>query len=412
MVPHDDSLLLGFSSPLFRDSRGRLLAERQTILGLKAWRENFDRVTAFSICRDGPAPAGWQDAEAEGITAPEIETVALPNTYSLRTLLAQRREIEGRMLELMQSARYRTFAYGGWIGDPGEIAASVARRHGMSHAVWFDRVESQVARAETGDTAAARLKTNLRAAVFSYHENRAARLADLALLHGATVFDHFKDIARNPYQVEDVHFTESDRVSGEFVAEKAARAATGPLNILYCGRAAAMKGPRDWLGVITGLKARGIAFRARWLGDGELLDELRETATAAGLTSDELRFEGFVSDPEKVRAAYREADLLLFCHLTDESPRNLIESLHSATPLIGYCDPYSAELTGEKGAGILVQRGDTAALIEAIAALDADRPRLSDLIHRAGLSATHLTRANVFRHRSEIIRNQLNQPRP
>lgn len=411
MAQPDDSLLLGFSAPLFRDPDGRILAERQTILGLKAWRDNFSRVTAFAICHEGPPPPGWQDAESEGIAGPEIETVPLPNTYSLKVLMRERRNLAGRMLELMRNARYRTFAYGGWIGDPGELAASVARRHGLSHAVWFDRVESQVVRSEPAATTKAQVRKRLRAAVFTYHENRAARTADLALLHGATVFDHFRGIARNPHQVEDVHFTEDDRVSADFVARKAAGAAEGPLNILYCGRAAAMKGPLDWVRVIAGLKARGVDFRARWLGDGEMLGEMRIAAANAGLGPEELRFDGFVADPAEVRAAYREAHLLLFCHLTDESPRNLIESLHSATPIIGYRDPYSADLVDEKGAGLLVPRGDTAGLSGTLAALAADRARLSGLIRSAGRSAAHLTRANVFRHRSEIIRNQLNQPR-
>ncbi|MFH5774496.1 glycosyltransferase [Paracoccus sp. NGMCC 1.201697] len=410
MAVPDDSLLLGFSAPLFRDPGGRLLAERQTILGLKAWRDNFSHVTAFSICHDGPAPPGWQDVEAEGI-GPEVETVPLPNTYRFKTLMRQRRELSESMRVLMGKARYRTFAYGGWIGDPGEIAASVARRNGLSHAIWFDRVESQVARTEAGASLAARTKGNLRAAVFTYHENRAARAADLTLLHGATVFDHFKGIARNPHQVEDIHYTESDHAPADFIERKAAEVADGVLNILYCGRAAAMKGPLDWIRTIAALKERGISFRARWLGDGEMLNEMRVAAARAGLTGTDLTFEGFVSDPDKVREAYRKADLLLFCHLTDESPRNLIESLLSATPIIGYRDPYSAGLVEEKGAGMLVRRGDVAGLVEAVAALATDRARLADLIRRAGASARHLTQANVFRRRSEIIRSQLNQPR-
>lgn len=410
MSQTDDSLLLGISAPIFRDAAGRLFIESQTISGLKAWRENFARVTAFSICRDAPPPAGWLDAAAEGIAAPDIAIVPLPDTYDLKTLLRQRGTLSGQMLQLMRETQYHTFAYGGWIGDPGEIAASVARKHGIPHAVWFDRVESQVVRAEAGKSLPARLKSALRAAIFTRNENRAVRSADLSLLHGATVFRHFSKIARNPHQVEDVHFTDGDRVDADVIAAKADAAAEGPLRILYCGRAAAMKGPLDWIRVLVGLKAQGVDFEAHWLGEGEMLAEMRAAAAEGGLTEADLRFEGFVSDPARVRDFYRRAHLLLFCHLSDESPRNLIESLHSATPLAGYRDPYSAELTGEQGAGLLVPRGDTDALVASLAALDADRARLSELIRRAGASAAHLTRDAVFRHRSDIIRSQLNQP--
>ena len=144
--------------------------------------------------------------------------------------------------------------------------------------------------------------------------------------------------------MEDIHFNADDRLTPGEVAAKVQGAASGPLRIVYCGRAAPMKGPLEWVAALAGLKARGVSFNARWLGDGELLGAMQAAAEKAGLTQEDLVFEGFVSDPDRVRAAYRDAHLLMFCHLSDESPRNLIESLHSATPLIGYKDPYSAGL--------------------------------------------------------------------
>lgn len=409
MPAHDDGLLLGISAPFHR-AAGRLHVERQTISGLRAWRDNFPVVTAFSICHDSPPPEGWEPWP-EGPATQGITLVPLPDSYRPRVLLRQRRRIAAELLELMRRHRYRTFAYGGWIGDPGEIAAATARRHRLSHAVWFDRVESQVALAEGAAGGRPPLKTRLRAAIFRANENRAVRAAPLSLLHGATVYDHFRKIARNPQKVEDIHFTDDDLIPDAGVAAKAAAAAEGPLRILYCGRAAAMKGPEDWIGALIGLKARGMAFRARWLGDGDMLAQMRQAAAAGGLDAEDLVFEGFVADPQKVRAAYRDAHVMLFCHLTDESPRNLIESLHSATPIIGYRDAYSAALVAEQQGGRLVPRGDVAALTGVLAELAGDRAGLADLITRAGRSARHLTRNAVFRHRSDIIRQHLDQPR-
>lgn len=402
----DNSLLLGFSAPMYRQA-GRLFVERQTISGLLAWKENFARLAAFSICHDGPPPQGWEDAEAHGIEAPGITLVPLPNTYDLKVYLRERKAVADRLLALMRDTQYHTFPYGGWIGDPGEIAASVARRHGIAHAVWFDRVESQVVRAEVGNSVSTRLKAAIRATVMARNEKRAVRGAELSLLHGATVFRHFKPVARNPHQVEDIHFTQEDRLDAAGTQAKAAGALTDPLRIVYCGRAAPMKGPLDWVATLAWLKGRGIVFEARWLGDGEMLGAMQSAAAAAGLSGRDIVFEGFVTDPARVREAYRQAHLLLFCHLSDESPRNLIESLHSATPLVGYRDPYSAELVNEQGAGVLTPRGDTQALGQAVETLAGDRQRLAALIRAAGASAAHLTRDNVFRHRSDIIRRQL-----
>lgn len=403
----ENSLLIGMGAPLYRDGGGTTLVEGQTLSGLLAWRRHFDRVTAFSIARDGPVPQGWVPLDEARLARQEIDVLALPDTYARSFGTAQRQAVSGRLLALMRGATYRVFAYGGWLGDPGEIAAATARKHGLSHAVWFDRVESQVIRGSAGTRLADRIKAAVKAAMTERNERRAVRAADLSLLHGATVFRHFKPLARNPHQVEDVHFSDTDRIDAAALAKKIDSARREPLNILYCGRAAPMKGPLDWLRVLAALKARGVAFNARWVGTGEMLDEMRTVAAASNLSDRDLTFEGFVADREAVRAFYQQAHLLLFCHLTDESPRNLIESLHSATPLVGYRDPFAGELVAEKGAGLLVPRGEVETLVEAVSALDADRGRLSDLIARAAASAMQLTREHVFRHRSDIIRAQM-----
>lgn len=407
MEAPDNSLLLGFTSPVYRGSGNNLIVEKQTIAGLRAWRDNFDHVVAFTIGgQDQPGP-GWREIAEDQLRAEGIEIVLLPDTYNRAIYRRQGRQVAETLLGLMRRTRYHTFGYGGWLGDPGEIAAAAARRAGIAHAVWFDRVESQVIRKSAGESPKERVKAAIKAFLVERNESRAVRHADLSLLHGTTVFNHFKAIARNPHQVEDIQFTDADRVDAAFVSAKVAASAEGPLKIVYCGRAASMKGPLDWLRVLIGLKKRGVGFAARWVGDGEMLDEMRGFASSGGLGPDDLMFEGFVTDPVALRGFYRDAHLQMFCHKTDESPRNLIESLHSATPLVGYDDPFARGLVEEKGAGLLVPRHAIEELTSAVAALAADRSRLADLIARAGASASELTLDKVFHHRSELIRSQM-----
>lgn len=403
----DDSLMLGFTAPVHHLSDNRLMIESQTVSGLRAWREHFGAVTAFAISNEGAAPNGWSAFDPAELADEGIELAILPNTYDRQTYRQHGRAVADRLLQIMKRTSYHTFGYGGWIGDPGGIAAATARQHKVPHAVWFDRVEAQVIRGSAGQSLSDRAKAAIKATIVERNQRNAVRTADLSLLHGATVFDHFKDIARNPHLVEDVHFTESDRIGADALRRKTEEARQGPLRIIYVGRASMMKGPLDWLKVLVGLKSRGVDFTARWVGDGEMLDEMRRFAADHGLGGDHLSLEGFVSNRETVRQFFREAHLQMFCHLTDESPRNLIESLHSATPLVGYRDPFAGGLVGEKGGGLLVPRGQIEALTETIAQLAGDRDALCDLIDRAGASASHLTRDHVFRHRSEIIRNQM-----
>lgn len=401
-----DTLLIGLGARFFW-FEDRLYVENQTISGLKAWQKHFPRVIAFSICDHNLPPDGWSDAETAGLLAPEFELLQLPDTYRIRTLQRSKRQAERLLLECMNRASYRVFSYGGWVGDPGEIAAALARKNGLSHAVWLDRVESMLIRQQGETTIPAKVKSLIKSHVLSRFETRAVRSADLALLHGATVYNHFKGISRNPQIAEDIHLRAEDRISATALSEKLEGVRNHPLRILYCGRADPMKGGLEWIRTLSLIKATGVEFQAQWLGEGSQLNEIKEQARQLGLAEKEVSFPGFVSDRESILQHYRDAHILMFCHKTDESPRNLIESLHSATPIIGYRDAYAEALVKEHGGGTLVPRGDVEALAKSVAALAADRTKLANLIEKAARSAMHLTREEVFKHRSDLVRRHL-----
>ena len=401
-MPTTRTLMIGLGSPYYRDAQGRLFVEDQTGSGLHAWQVYFDKIIAFAICGDGPPPAGWSLASDLGLDIDEIELLALPDTYAPRRMLQTWPVARKLMAEAMDRADYLTFAYGGWVGDPGEMASKLAASKGRRHAIWLDRVESQVFRSTTPG-----IKGRIKAAVSLRNERRALRRADLAMLHGRTVFDYFKDIARNPHIVEDIHLEDSDRIPPDELTEKLGQAARGPLEFAYVGRADDMKGWQPWLQVLAALNARDIPFHATWLGNGPAFDAMKAKASELGINDTQLTLPGFVSDRAKVLETFRRAQFLLFCHMTDESPRNLIESLHSATPLVGFSDAFSAALVAEQGAGSLVSRGDVDALVEIVADLDANRSKLTDLIEAASKSARHLTRQQVFKDRAEIMLAEL-----
>jgi glycosyltransferase involved in cell wall biosynthesis len=206
--------------------------------------------------------------------------------------------------------------------------------------------------------------------------------------------------------VENIHHTDEDRIAPERLAQKVTDAGAAPLRVVYAGRATAMKGPLDWIEVIADVVHKGVDLHADWLGDGELLDDMKAHAVSLGV-ADRVTFHGFVADRAVVLNALREAHVLLFCHKTDESPRILIEALHSGTPLVGYADPFARGLVEENQAGRLSARSDKSALTSAMVQLATNRPMLQDLISAAAASAKHLTREEVFKHRSEIIKTEL-----
>jgi glycosyltransferase involved in cell wall biosynthesis len=395
--------MIGLGSGFYRDAGGQLYVEDQTGSGLHAWQTYFDKIIAVAICDEMSPPAGWSLASDLGLDVPEIELLALPDTYAPRTMLRTWPAARRLLSEAMDRADYLTFAYGGWIGDPGEMASKLAASKGRRHAIWLDRVESQVFRSTTPG-----IRGRVKAAIALRNEERALKRADLAMLHGRTVFDYFKDTARNAHIVEDIHLEDGDRIPAQLLSEKLERAATGPLKFAYVGRADDMKGWQPWLDVLAELNARDVPFEATWLGDGPALDAMKAKAGSLGITSAQLSLPGFVSDRTRVLETFRGAQFLLFCHMTDESPRNLIESLHSATPLVGFSDSFSASLVEEQGGGHLVKRGDVAALVDIVTDLDKNRSKLIGLIDAASKSARHLTKEQVFRERAEIMLRELN----
>jgi len=396
-----DSLLVGIGARLYRDAAGTLHIESQTVSGLKAWNKHFRHVTAFGICDAAEPPSGYIAVSEAGINPTDISFIELPDTYRLKHAWTTWPKAKALLRDAMRKASYLVFSYGGWLGDPGELAAQIARAEKRPHAVWLDRVESIVMGSKGS------IPARTKAQIIRLHENRAVKTADLALLHGRTVYNHFHTIAKNPQISENIHLSDTDRIERSALEKKLLAIREGPLNIAYVGRAADMKGWRDWIQALKATAASGIAFKAVWLGGGERLDAMAEMAEQLGLNDGSLSFPGFETDRDKVKAVYQKAHLFLFCHQTDESPRNLIESLYGATPLIGYSDPFADGLVKEKGAGFLVRRGDYKALAEIIETLDKDRNSLAKLIENAFNSARHLTRDQVFQERSEIVKRYL-----
>jgi len=399
------SVLLTLTAPFHRWD-GALYLENQTISGLKAWADHFSRVVAASVCLHTPPPPGWSSISASGLTEYPIELVELPNGYDRAVFLKNRAAVSDRFFEIMGRCTYNLFAIGGWIGDWGVTGALTAQRYALPHGIWFDRVESQVILNSSDANLRSRVAAQIKSAVVRFNERRLLKHADLALLHGRTVFEQLGPLTRNPHIVEDIHLTDEDRIAPKRLERKVMDAGAAPLRIVYAGRATAMKGPLDWVEVIADVVHKGVDLRADWLGDGELLDEMKAHAVRLGV-ADRVTFHGFVADRAVVLDALRDAHVLLFCHKTDESPRILIEALHAGTPLVGYVDPFARGLVDENQAGLLSARSDNSALTSAIVQLATNRPMLQDLISAAAASAKHLTREEVFKHRSEIIKSEL-----
>jgi len=116
---------------------------------------------------------------------------------------------------------------------------------------------------------------------------------------------------------------------------------------------------------------------------------------------------GFERNRDKLLQRIRESHIMLFTHVTPESPRCLIESLACGTPIIGYRSKYGDNIVKDFGGGMFVPMNDWFQLGELLVTLWKDRQCLSRLIEEAGKNGTRFDDQAVFYERSELIKRHL-----
>ncbi len=403
MTDENDTLLLYAPVPLYSSEKGYLL-EDQACNGMRLWAENFGRVIIMFPVEHGVAPPSWIPLQ----TPQRVEVVGLPTAYRPDQFARHYAATRRRIGQLIDRARYMSFAIGGLFGDWGTVAALEAHKKKRSFAVWADRVESEVAREEarSGKTAKIRLRAALTHRPMAMLERAVIRKATVGLFHGAETYAAYARYAKAAEIMHDINLSEQDRIPPAVLAAKMGAADQGPLRICYVGRADAMKGPHDWIQVMVELHRRKVDFQATWLGDGEALSAMRAEVARHGL-GDRVHLPGFMRDRSLLLEALRTSQVLVFCHKTPESPRNLIESLVSGTPIIGYDSEFPRDLISAHGGGVLTPRNDVQALAAALETLSNDRPRLATLMKNAALDGAPFNDVAVYKHRGEVIRAYL-----
>ena len=400
------SLLLDLGVP-FRRICGVLHIEAEAHNGIHRWRDNFQRVT---VCAPN-VPDALADPSFSWLPVDDllqrggVAFHELPWAYHPLSHLRHRVEVRDLFRRLIATHRYLCFSNLGWSGAWGNIAARQASRMRRPYAVWLDWVLHEM-RPKTGQGGIRKAVGAIRDRLEKRRSLSAVRGAGLGLFHGQTVYDAYAPISRNPQVVHDVHLKRDDVIGRQALFARFERGA-GRLRVGYVGRVHEMKGPLQWIDAmerLAGLRPDG--FQATWLGDGPMLDECRRQVVLRGL-QDTVFFPGRERDRTKVLEFFRSIDLFAFCHLTQESPRCLVEALMSGVPLVGYESAYARELVALNGGGAFVPMGDVGGLAERLAELLLDPPARHSLSIAACASGAHFSDDAVFAHRSDLIKRYL-----
>ena len=381
---HPNSLYLVLPVP-FRLHGGVLHVESQAANGLDRWADHFDHVTvAAPVLPESQLPhlsgVVWTALTALEHTT-RITPQPLPWAYTPTAFARTYRATRQLIAATIPTAQHLQFAIGGLWGDWAAVAALEAARQHRKYAIHTDRVEHELMRkTASGASPLRRAKIALEAPLMRRYHHHVIHHATLGLWHGDDCFRAYAPHCPGQNQlIHDIHTKPADLIAPAELAGKLASLATAqPLQLLYIGRLDPMKAPLEWLRALASARTAGVNFQATWYGEGPLRPQAEAEAARLGLT-DVVRFPGFVADRAELLAHLRAAHALVFTHITPESPRNLLESLVSGTPILGYETPYPQDLLARHGGGALVPLHDTEALGGLIARAAHDRTYLAHL---------------------------------
>lgn len=396
------TLLLVLPLPIF-DVGGEFYLDAQACNGLRLWLDNFDRIILCNPVQSVAVAPADTLALRPTIASDRLSVELFPTAWTPPTFLRALRPMIGRLNRLIDRATHLQFAIGGFWGDWGAVGALVAHRKGRQAAIWTDRVESQVMAFQAQSHAGARrIYRLINAWLAKQLERIVIRRSALGLFHGMDTYSAYARYSPAPHLVHDIHLGRAARIGETALAIKLARGPRDPLKLVYAGRVHRDKGVYDWIEALALAIGQGAAIEAVWYGDGPELAAARALIAERGLGG-AVEFAGALHDRERLLEELRRADLFLFCHLTLESPRCLIEALLSGTPIIGYRSDYAADLIAAHGGGILtaMEPGDLAARLVSLAG---DPATLERLIAAAAADGHPMVDEDVFRHRSDLIK--------
>lgn len=385
-----------------RQGPNGLQIDDQTAAGIAQWCRHFDRVTYYGILTQGASSSAWVDTHT-GILGERARLVALPYGFGAAPMARAYAGVRRALRDAIARHRHMCFTLGMVYGDWPFIAALEAMRQKRRYGVMIDRVEAPILR-QLAQTPVKRAAVELMLPVMQAGVRHALRHSAVALLQGADTFDHYARFARDPHIVYDIHLPAEAQIDADALAAKQARALSGaPLEIVYTGRAAAMKGPFDWLETLHRLHRRQVPFRATWLGDGPDLPAIRQRAGELGLDG-LVDLPGFEGRRAVLLDRLRSADVLLFCHKTPESPRCLVEALVCGCPIVGYDTAYPRGLIAQHGGGVFAPQNDVEALTRQVERLHADRASLGALIGAAAASGQLYNEDKLYAQRAALMK--------
>lgn len=400
-------MLLVLPTP-FRMQAEQLLFEAQACNGLERWADNFGKVIVVAPVI--PESLAVQDRTRLWREVTTLESVdrfefmPLPWTHSIREFLIHYQSSRSLLADAIRRSEYLQFAISGLWGDWAALAALEAQKQGRPYAIHTDLVDYQVIRQiNQGKNILKRLKSEMVSLLMRQYHHWIIRRCSLGLWHGEDCYRAYSPWCANSYLIHDVHTKPEDGITDSQLSQKLEQVMTHtPLRVCYAGRIDTMKAPLDWVRAVVHARQLGAELNAVWFGEGPLRDRMIALITELN-AADYIHLAGFESNRPTLLQHIRESHLMLFTHISSESPRCLLESLICGTPIVGYHSLYAENLLNGCSSGWLGPIHNWQQLGEHLKQLADDRPHLAHLIQQAAANGSRFNDEAVFRERSRLI---------
>jgi len=178
------------------------------------------------------------------------------------------------------------------------------------------------------------------------------------------------------------------------------------LKLSYVGRLDVDKGVPVLLDAMKILSADNISINLDIVGEGEMLGECKKVSQDMN-GAVKMRFLGIVPYGPELFEILRRYHAVVVPSISDEQPRILYDAFSQAVPVIASDTPGIVSCIKDTNTGVVVKRGDPAALADMIKWASQNIDILADM----GLEALHVARElshqKMHQKRSELLRNLL-----
>ena len=172
--------------------------------------------------------------------------------------------------------------------------------------------------------------------------------------NGTPTYDSYRDLNADSILFFDTRVTEEMLATEEEIGRRTSRLSeTRPLQLLYSGRLAPMKGAMQLLHVAKELRRMNVDFHLSICGDGESKQAMSRVIDAEQLTSC-VSLKGVLDfRTELVSFVKSEIDLFVCCHPQGDPSCTYLETMSGGVPIAGYANEAFAGIVRSSGCGWL-----------------------------------------------------------